>query len=191
MKTFELAGAARTDLGKKAAKNYRKDNLVPCVMYGRKEIVHFTVENESVRKLIYTPDIYVVKLTVDGKEYTTVLKDSQFHPVSEKLLHLDFLEVSTARPIVMEVPVTLEGLAEGVKSGGKLVLEMRKLKVKAFYPYIPERLVVNVENLGLGKAIQVGDLSFDNLELVNAKNSVVCAVKMTRAARGAAAAEKA
>jgi large subunit ribosomal protein L25 len=188
MKTFELAGTARTGLGKKAARIYRKENNIPCVLYGGKDVVHFMVDTESVRKLVYTPDIHVVNLSIDGNAYTTIVKDSQFHPVSEKLLHMDFLEISADKPIVMEVPVSLEGLAEGVKAGGKLVLEARKLKVKAKYTDIPEKLTVNVESLGLGRTIQVGALSFENLEMMNAKNSVICSVRMTRAARGAAAA---
>lgn len=187
MKTFDLAGAAREGLGKKAAKVYRKGNEIPCVLYGGKEVVHFTVSKDSVRKLIYTPEIFLVNLTIDGKAYTSILKDSQFHPVSGDTLHLDFLEIFAGKPVVMEVPVILKGLAEGVKAGGKLVLEMRKLKVKALYDKIPESLTINVEKLGLGKTIQVEELAFDGLELLNAKNNVVCAVKLTRAARGAAA----
>jgi len=187
MKTFELAGAVRTDLGKKAAKGYRKGNEIPCVLYGGKDLVHFTVKKDDVRKLIYTPEIFLVNLSVDGKTNTVILKDSQFHPVSGDTLHLDFLEVSQDKPMVIDVPVVLQGLAEGVKAGGKLVLEMRKLKVKALYSAIPETLTINVEKLNLGKTIQVGELSFENLELLNAKNNVVCAVKLTRAARGAAA----
>ena len=187
MKTFELAGVAREGLGKKAAKQYRKGSEIPCVLYGGKEVVHFNVKNENVRKLIYTPEIYLVNLTIAGKAYTAIMKDSQFHPVSGDTLHIDFLEVFADKHMIMEVPVVLQGLAEGVKAGGKLVLETRKLKVKALYKDIPEKLVINVETLGLGKTIQVGSLSFENLELLTAKNNVVCAVKLTRAARGAAA----
>ena len=187
MKTYELAGVEREGLGKKAAKQSRKANEVPCVLYGGKEVVHFNVKNEAVRKLIYTPEIFMVNLSVGNKACTAILKDSQFHPVSGDTLHLDFLEVTADKPIIMEVPVVLQGLAEGVKAGGKLVLEMRKLKVKALYENIPEKLTINVETLGLGKTIQVGSLSFENLELLSAKNNVVCAVKLTRAARGAAA----
>ncbi len=190
MKTFELAGVAREGLGKKAAKQYRKVNEVPCVVYGGKDVTHFTVKTEDVRKLIYSPEIYLVNLTIDGKKSIAILQDSQFHPVSGDTLHLDFMEVSPKKPIIMEVPVVLEGLAEGVKAGGKLVLEMRKLKVKALYDNIPEKLTINVEDLDLGKTIQVGSLSFDKMELLNAKNNVVCAVKLTRAAKGAAAAAK-
>ena len=116
-----------------------------------------------------------------------VMKDIQFHPETDAILHIDYLEVSDKKPIVMEVPVVLDGHAEGVKAGGKLTLQMRKLKVKAIYSEIPERLVINVDHLGLGKTIQVGALNFEGLELMNAKNAVVCAVQLTRAARGAQA----
>ena len=157
-------------------------------MYGGKEIVHFTVTNDELRNLVYTPHIYVVDLIIDGKKYNAIMKDIQFHPVKDNILHVDFYEIDEAKPIVMEVPIQLEGLAEGVKAGGKLALQMRKLKVKALYNEIPERLTINVSHLGLGKTIKVGELHYEGLELLNAKEAVVCAVKLTRAARGAAAA---
>ena len=187
MKSFELKGELRESLGKKASKSSRKEGEVPCVLYGGDEVVHFNVTKEGIRKLIYTPEIFLVNLTIGKKACNAILKDMQFHPVTDNLLHVDFYQVIADRPIIMEVPVVLEGLAEGVKAGGKLSLELRKLKVKGLYNHIPEKLIINVESLGLGKSIQVGNLSFDNLELMNAKNNVVCAVKLTRAARGAAA----
>ena len=124
---------------------------------------------------------------MNGEEIKAVVKDLQFQPVKDTLLHIDFLQVYPDKPVVMEVPVKIEGHAEGVKAGGQLTLSMRKLKVKALYNEIPERLVVNVDNLGLGKSMAVGDLHFEGLELMNAKNAVVCAVQLTRAARGAQA----
>ena len=145
------------------------------------------VKEEDVRKLIYTPDIFEIDLELNGEKKKAVMKDLQFQPVKDTVLHIDFLEVGPEKPIVMEVPVKIEGHAEGVKAGGKLTLSMRKLKVKAIYDKIPEQLVINVDNLGLGKSIAVGDLHFEGLELMNAKNAVVCAVQLTRAARGAAA----
>jgi len=187
MKNFELTGSKREGTGKKAAKAFRKEGLVPCVLYGGEEVVHFTVTKDGIRKLIYTPNVYLVDLTIDGKACKAILKDSQYHPVSDELLHADFLQIFEDKPIIMEVPVILNGLAEGVKAGGKLSLEMRKLKVRSLYKNLPDILNVSVENLGLGKTIQVGALSFDNLELLNAKDNVVAAVKLTRAARGAAA----
>ncbi|MDL2223844.1 50S ribosomal protein L25/general stress protein Ctc [Bacteroidales bacterium OttesenSCG-928-M06] len=187
MKTFQLDGTKRNSIGKKAAKAYRKESLVPCVLYGGEEVVHFTVPREGVRKLIYTPEVFVVNLTIEGKSCTAILKDSQYHPVTDELLHADFQQIFENKPVMFEIPVVLEGLAEGVRAGGKLSLEMRKLKVKGLYKDFPEKLKIDITNLGLGKTIQVGSLSFDNLELLNSKDNVVAAVKLTRAARGAAA----
>ncbi|MDR3339847.1 MAG: 50S ribosomal protein L25/general stress protein Ctc [Candidatus Symbiothrix sp.] len=187
MKTFDLTGSKRESIGKKAAKAYRRQSLVPCVLYGGEEVAHFTVTKEGIRKLIYTPEVHIVDLTIEGKSCKAILKEKQFHPVSDELLHADFLQIFENKEVILEVPIVLEGLAEGVKAGGKLSMEIRKLKVKGFYKHFPERLVVNVENLGLGKTVQVGDLHFDNLELLNAKDNVVAAVKLTRAARGSAA----
>lgn len=184
MKTFELSAQARPDLGKKAAKSLRGGDLIPAVLYGGDSVQHLTVSQEGVRNLIYSPEIFVVDLNVDGKSVKAILKDIQFHPVTDRILHIDFLQVDEQKPVAVEVPVVLTGHAEGVKAGGKLALEMRKLRVKAVYTEIPEKLFIDVTNLGLGKTIQVGALSFDGLELLNAKNAVVCAVKLTRAARG-------
>ena len=195
MKSIEIKGSLRTATGKKATRDLRNSNSVPCVLYGLQKdenglpvATHFTVTVDGLRNLVYTPHIYVVDLNIDGTVHTAIMKDIQFHPVKDTILHVDFLEINEANPIVMQVPVQLEGLAEGVKAGGKLALQVRKLKVKALYNVIPERLVINVTNLGLGKTIKVGELSYEGLELLNAKEAVVCAVKLTRAARGAQAA---
>lgn len=213
MKTFVLEGKVREGLGKKATRELRKEGFIPAVLNGgaivnlpyegtlangeklveiengRSIIVtDFAVSPESVRKLVYTPDIFIIDLTIGGKKVKAVLKDIQFHPVKDTILHMDFLEVYEDKAITMEVPVKLEGHAEGVKAGGKLQLSMKKLRVKALYNNIPERLVINIDNLGLGKTLQVGELHFEGLEMMNAKNAVVCAVNLTRAARGAAAA---
>ncbi len=193
MRSIEVKGTARTIAERsseqaRALKEIRKDGGVPCVLYGGEEVVHFTVPAEGLRNLVFTPHIYVVNLSVDGKEVKAIMKDIQFHPVKDTIIHVDFFQINETTPIVMEVPVQLEGLAEGVKAGGKLVLQSRKLKVKALYTIIPEKLTVNVAHLGLGKTVQVGELSFEGLELLNSKDAVVCAVKLTRAARGAAAA---
>lgn len=195
MKSIQIQGSARTETGKKATRDLRKNNSVPCVLYGSQKdengkqiATHFSVTVDGLRKLVYTPHIYVVDLNIDGKVVNAVMKDIQFHPVTDAILHVDFYQIDENNPIVMEVPVQLEGLAEGVKAGGKLVLQMRKLKVKALYNVIPERMVINVSALGLGKTIKVGELSYEGLEIQNAKDAVVCAVKLTRAARGAQAA---
>ncbi len=189
MKTFVLSGVSRPESGKKAAKALRKEDKIPAVIYGgeNKDSIHFTVTNSDVRKLVYTPEIFLIDLTIDGKAYKAILKDIQFDPVTDRILHIDFLHVFENKPIVIEVPVVLDGLAEGVKAGGKLSLDLRKLRVKALYDKVPEQIHINVESLALGKSIQVGQLSFDGLELLNAKNAVVCRVQLTRAARGLAA----
>lgn len=213
MKTFQLQAEPRTDLGKKATKALRAEGKIPVVLNGGAAVeLPFTgtlapgqklveigdnkalittdlvVAQDDVRKLVYTPDIFAIELDFNGGKKMAILKDIQFHPVKGTILHMDFLEVDDKKPVVIQVPVKLEGHAEGVKAGGKLSLSMKKLKVKAIYTNVPERLVINVDNLGLGKALQVGDLHFEGLELVNAKNAVVCAVQLTRAARGAQAA---
>jgi len=185
MKTLAISGSERKELGKKAAKAERKSNIIPCVLYGNGKNVNFTVSDSELRKLFYTPNIYLVELTIDGKKTNAILKDAQFHPVKDTILHVDFYEVTEDKPIVMAVPVKLEGLAEGVKAGGKLSQDMRKIKVKGLYNNIPEVLNINVENLGIGKTIQVGSLSFDNLEIVSPKIAIVASVKATRAAKGA------
>ena len=195
MKSIEIKGSVRTEIGKKATRELRNNNGVPCVLYGVKKdenclpvATHFSVPVDGLRNLVYTPNIYLVNLDIDGTVVTAIMKDIQFHPVKDNILHVDFLQVEENKPIAMEVPVQLEGLAEGVRAGGKLALQIRKLKVKALYNAIPERLVIDVTPLGLGKTIKVGELNYEGLELINAKDAVVCAVKLTRAARGAAAA---
>lgn len=212
MNTFQLKAEARVDLGKKAAKTLRSEGKIPVVLNGgelvelpfngtlkageklveigdNKAVIttDLAVTVDAVRKLVYTPDVFAIELEFNGQKKMAVLREIQFHPVTDAILHIDLLEVTENKPVVVEVPVKLEGHAEGVKAGGKLSLSMKKLKVKAIYTNIPERVVINVDNLGLGKTLQVGELHFEGLELVNAKNAVVCAVQLTRAARGAAA----
>ena len=197
MKSISISGSARTEVGKKATNALRKEGKVPCCIYGVQKNENgepvtktFSVPVEGLRKLVYTPDIHVVDLTIDGTTTKAILKDIQFHPVKDTILHVDFYEITDEKPIVMAVPVKLQGLADGVRAGGKLVQLQRYLKVKAVYTAIPEILTVNVSSLALGKSIKVGDLSFEGLELVSVKESLVCSVKTTRASAAAAAAAK-
>ena len=191
MKSFDLKGTSRTEVGKKSTNELRKNNGIPCILYGiEKEAKAFAVTTDAVRKLVYTPDIHVVNLTIDGVECKAVLKDIQFHPVKDTILHMDFLQIVADKPIVMEVPTVLTGLAAGVKLGGKLQQAIRKIKVKAVYANIPEKLTVDVTELALGKSIKVGDLSFEGLELVTPAQTVVCSVAATRASREAANGKK-
>lgn len=184
MKTFSLSGTLRSDLGKKGTNAVRNAGNIPAVLYGGEQNTNFQVVAGDVRKLIYTPEIFVVDLTINGKTTKAILKDLQLHPVTDKILHIDFLEVFENKPVQINVPVRLEGLAEGVKAGGKLQQNSRNLKVKALINDVPEKLIVNVEALTLGKTIQVGELSFPNLELLTSKSAIVATVKATRAAKG-------
>lgn len=196
MKEINLTGQLRSDLGKKASKSLRKEGLIPCNMYGiattdgKPTAFSFTVPMTELRKLIYTPHIYLVNLTVDGKLHTAILKEIQFHPVTDAVLHVDFLEVNEEKPITIGLPVKLVGLAQGIRDGGRMSLSLRKLNVKAPYKSLPEHLDVDVTALTIGKSIKVGQLSYEGLELVTGKDVVVCSIKMTRAASMAAQAAK-
>lgn len=196
MKEINLTGQLRSDLGKKASKSLRKEGLIPCNMYGiatndgKPSAFSFTVPMTELRKLIYTPHIYLVNLTVDGKLHTAILKEIQFHPVTDAVLHVDFLEVNEEKPITIGLPVKLVGLAQGIRDGGRMSLSLRKLNVKAPYKSLPEHLDVDVTALTIGKSIKVGQLSYEGLELVTGKDVVVCSIKMTRAASMAAQAAK-
>lgn len=196
MKEINLTGQLRSDLGKKASKSLRKEGLIPCNMYGiattdgKPSAFSFTVPMTELRKLIYTPHIYLVNLTVDGKLHTAILKEIQFHPVTDAVLHVDFLEVNEEKPITIGLPVKLVGLAQGIRDGGRMSLSLRKLNVKAPYKSLPEHLDVDVTALTIGKSIKVGQLTYEGLELVTGKDVVVCSIKMTRAASMAAQAAK-
>lgn len=196
MKTIDVKGTLRAETGKKSTRELRKTDSVPCVLYGVEKdekglpvATSIAVTNAELRNLVYTPHIYLVNLSVDGKFCKAVLKDIQFDPVKDTIQHVDFYQVKEDKPIVMDVPVKLNGLAAGVRAGGKLVAQVRKLKVKALYTAIPEKLNIDVTKLELGKSIKVSELSFEGLELVTPAEVVVCSVRMTRAARGAAAAD--
>ena len=195
MKEIAINGQKREATGKKASKLMRKEGLVPCNLYGEKkdknglpEAVSFAVPFTELRKAVYTPHVYVVNIILDGKPHKAIIKELQFHPTTEALLHADFYEVTETKPITVGIPVKLNGLAQGVRDGGKLNLSIRKIDVTAPYGKIPEILEIDVTNLGLGKAIKVGELSFEGLTLATPAQVVVCSVKETRASKSAAAA---
>ena len=193
MKEFQLNGQLRTDFGKKASKMMRKEGLIPCNIYGEKkgehgrpEAIAFAIPMTELRKVVYTPHVYVCNINIEGKNHIAIMKELQFHPVTDALMHVDFYETTEEKPITIGIPVKLNGLAQGVRDGGRLALQIRKINVTAPYKNIPETLDIDVTNLGLGKSIKVGELSFEGLELATSKDVVVCTVKMTRAARSAA-----
>ena len=194
MKEINVTGQKRTDLGKKASKTLRKEGLVPCNLYGQATAdgkpvaMSFACPMTELRKVVYTPHIYVINLVIDGESHTAIMKELQFHHVTDALLHVDFLEVNDQKPITIGIPVKLVGLAQGVRDGGRMNLSIRKINVTAPYQQIPEHLDVDVTALKIGKSIKVGELSYEGLELTTGKDVIVCSIKMTRAAMSAAAA---
>ena len=193
-----MNGQKRTDTGKKASKLLRKEGLVPCNLYGEKkgenglpEALAFAIPMAELRKAIYTPYVYVMNITIEGKLHVAIVKELQFHPTTDALLHADFYEVNETKPITVGIPVKLNGLAQGVRDGGRINLSIRKINVTAPYKNIPEVLDIDVTNLQLGKSIKVGELSFEGLDIATSPEVVVCSVKATRASRSAAATEEA
>ena len=197
MKSIDVKGTARNEFGKKGAKALRKQNLIPCNLYGveRDEkglpvAKAFSVTFEEVRKLVYSPDIFSVNLTIDGTTVLAVMREIQFHPVKDNILHIDFYQVDPKKPIVMAVPVKLNGLAAGVKAGGKLEQILRRVKAKALYTAIPEKIEIDVTPLTIGKSFKVGDLNVEGIEFVSPKEAVICTVMSTRSAAAAEATEE-
>ena len=198
MREIALNGQKRAESGKKASKLLRKEGLVPCNLYGEKkgenglpEAMAFAIPMSEIRKAIYTPHVYVVNLNIDGTAHVAIIKELQLHPTTDALLHADFYEVTESKPITVGIPVKLNGLAQGVRDGGRINLSIRKINVTAPYKQIPEVLDIDVTNLQLGKSIKVGELSFEGLEIATSPEVVVCSVKATRASRSAAASEEA
>ena len=186
MKEINVSGQKRENLGKKASKTLRKEGMVPCNLYGEAKqdgkplALAFASPMSELRKIVYTPHIYVIELIIDGERHTAVMKELQFHPVTDALLHVDFYEVNDQKPIVMGVPVKLIGLAQGVRDGGRMNMSIRKINVRAPYQQIPEHLDIDVTKLTLGKSIKVGELSFEGLEMITPSEVVVCSIKTTR-----------
>lgn len=194
MKEINVAGQKRTALGKKASKQLRKEGLVPCNLYGeatqdgKPVALAFAIPMANLRKVVYTPHVYVIALDIDGERHTAILKELQFDPVTDTVIHVDFLEVNDTKPITIGIPVKLVGLAQGVRDGGRMNLSIRKINVTAPYQQIPEHLDVDVTALKIGKSIKVGELSYEGLEIATSKEVIVCSIKMTRQAAAAAAA---
>ena len=187
MKEINVTGQKRNDTGKKASKLLRKEGLIPCDIYGEKQgengapvAMSFTCPMNELRKVISTPHIYVVNLNIDGENHKAILKELQFHPVTDALLHVDFYEINENKPITIGIPVKLTGLAQGIRDGGRMNLSIRKINVTAKYQDIPETLDIDVTELRIGKSIKVGDLSFDGLEMATGKEVIVCSIKATR-----------
>lgn len=185
MKSVAISGELRAAIGKKDSKKLRAEEKVPCVLYGGEEPIHFQADAAEFRKVVYTPNVYLINLTVDGKEHTAIMQDIQWHAVEEQILHIDFLKVDATKPIKVEVPVKVEGYAKGMREGGKMKLNLRRLKVKGLAQDLPDSIKLNIDNLELGQSIKVGQIDVDNLEILNSKSIPVVTIMITRAARAA------
>jgi large subunit ribosomal protein L25 len=189
MKTITLKGNPREITKKGKTAQMRRDNQIPCVLYGPEmPNIHFSVYDRDLNQILNTPNSYIIEIEIDGKKYNSVHHASQFHPMTDEPLHMDFLAVTDTRPVVINVPIVITGNSEGVRQGGKLILNTRKVKISANVKDLPDNITVDISNLGIGKSIAAGDIKLDKVQILTAKTTIICAVKMTRAAIGAAAA---
>ncbi len=180
MKTVSLSGSPRGNVGKKDAKRARKEGKVPCVLYGGEDQVHFYLEETDFKSIVFTPETFRIKLTVDQKEHDVILQDIQYHPVTDSILHADFYEISADRPMKVSIPVELTGTSKGVLRGGKLVMKFRKLLVKGLIANIPDKIVVNITKLDIGSSIKISDIKLENVELLDPRNAMVVTVRTAR-----------
>ncbi len=182
MKSVQLSGSPRANVGKTDAAALRANGMVPCVIYGGGEQIHFSADIRHFKNIIFTPNTNLVDITVDGKTYKTVLQEAQYHKINDKLIHADFLLVVDNKPVTVQLPVITVGQAEGVKAGGKLTVKLRKLKVRGLISNLPESITLNVEKLAIGKSISAGDINIDGISILHPKNISVVSVVTTRAA---------
>ncbi len=189
MQKIQLKGTAREIGTKQSLKQLRKQQEVPCVIYGPGvENVNFSLNEKELKAITHTPKSFIIEIEVAGKNHLCVFHQAQFHPISDETIHVDFLAISADRPVVIDIPLNIHGNSEGVKQGGKLMVSSRKLKVSAPLDKLPDELPVDITTLQLGKTIVAGNLSFEGLQILSPKSTIICQVKMTRAALGAAAA---
>ena len=187
MESIALKASLRKETGKKSSKTARAQQNVPCVLYGGKENINFSASESDFRHLLFTPNVYVIHIDIDGNNYNAIIKDLQFHPVTDKLLHADFYEISDDKPVTVEIPVKLNGSSKGVREGGKLMMDKRKVKVKGFTKDIPAEIEIDITELGVGKSIRAGEINTDGkYEVVFAKETPIVSVRTTRAAAAAA-----
>ncbi len=180
MKSVSISGSLRENVGKKDAKAQRRNGMIPCVLYGGEKQYEFVVPEGQFRNLIYTPEVKYAIVNIDGKEIPAVLQASQFHPITDRLLHVDFLEVVDGKPITIGLPIRINGTSPGVLRGGRLVKKVRKLRVRGLLNDIPEFIPVDISGLDIDNSIKINELKIDNLTFVENPNAVVVAVLSTR-----------
>ncbi len=181
MKSVSLNGIARVDLGKKFSKKFRKNGEIPCVIYSKgKDPVHICVKSNELKKIIYNPSIFILNINVDGEKHNTIIRDTQFHPLNDNILHVDFLELSENELVSLEIPVQLSGNSVGVRNGGRLNLVMRKLLVQSFPKNLPDTINIDITELRIGNSIRIEQLEKENYKFLQPKNAVVVSVKTAR-----------
>ena len=184
MKTIQISAEKRSELGKKSTRDLRKTDHVPCVMYGGTEVVHFHAHENDFRHIVYTPNAYIVEVNLDGKKHKAVMQELQFHPVTDKLNHIDFVEVFDDKAVTVEIPIMLVGDAIGLKDGGKPRQRRRVLKVRGLIQNLPDTLDIDITEVGIGDVIKVGDLTYDKLEILDPSRSMIFAVVSSRISKG-------
>jgi large subunit ribosomal protein L25 len=189
MKVAPLSGSLRANVGKKDAKAMRNAGLVPCVLYGQGSQTHFTIKDIAIEKLVFNPDVFQIELDIEGKKTNAIIQDLQQDPITDKVLHVDFLELDAKKPVKVALPVRLTGASRGVLAGGKLMQVFRRLKVIALPGELPEAIIIDITKLRIGQSVRVGDLETSGLKFVDAKSAVVVSVKMARGASKAAEAD--
>jgi large subunit ribosomal protein L25 len=180
MKTLEIQGTPRQELGKKSSRDLRKQGFVPCVMYGGEKNVHFSAHENQFKKLVFTPDVYLVKLELEGQVFDTVMQDIQFHSVNDSILHIDFVQVHPDRKVIVNLPIKLTGSSVGIRGGGKLRQRRHYLKVKGFIKDMPDQLDVDMTDLDIGDSLKIGDLTYENLEVLDPPRAMVVGVVSSR-----------
>lgn len=180
MKTVSMSGSLRGNVGKKDAKKARKDGMVPCVLYGGKEQVHFIMEEKAFKPILFTPDAFRINLEVGGKKHDAILQDVQYHPVTDSLLHADFMEIIPGKTVKVSIPILITGVSKGVLRGGKLVKKFRKLLVKGLVENIPDNIEVDITKLEIGAAIKVSDITVKNIDLLDPPSAMVVTVRTAR-----------
>ncbi|MBD1363845.1 50S ribosomal protein L25/general stress protein Ctc [Mucilaginibacter sp. ZT4R22] len=185
MKSIAISGSPRENVGKRDAKELRYQGLVPAVLYGGPTQTHFSVSAADLRAVIYTPVVHFIDITVAGVTSQAIIKDTQFHPLTEQLIHIDFLLLDEKKPVTIEIPVKLTGTSPGVKVGGKLVQKLRKLRVKALPKDHLDNIEVSISALEVGKSVKVSEISLPNLTITNAQEDTIVSVTTSRALRQA------
>jgi large subunit ribosomal protein L25 len=180
MKTVSLSGSLRENVGKKDAKMHRKEFKVPCVMYGGKEQIHFVADEKALMKIMHTPIAYIFELSVDGKKHSTIVQDVQYHPVTDRMLHVDFMQIIPEKPVIIGVPIKVIGVAPGVLRGGRLIKKMRKLVIKALVQHLPDEITVSIDGLEIADSVKVSDMVLENVTFLDPASSVIVGVRTAR-----------